>query len=372
MGLAPPFQYKRLSSRKHQIRLLRFSNTNLDDGVHCSLETVTLDKRISYRALSYTWGPPDPKSTIFVDEAPFRVSQNLFDFLRAFRTRPEAKDPIWIDQIAINQSDIPERNSQVAQMKAVYTLAKEVIMWLGPGTPEELNAAALIQKTAEFYKHNDTKANIDSTKTTLLTTFAINPYFHRLWIVQEVILAKTLQVLIGDQQLNWNDLFTIYDKHSEDIEKGSRGIDQPVDAIRRLAVTRIDRRGLEPSTTNIEDHLNYFYEQKCVDPRDKIYGSIGMFFDPSPSHFQRFARRWRKKRGIWLYKDPLFEVDYAKSVEDVFFEFCENILVRSEDAQQTYSVLDDLGEEMGLPVNALNEWANDEIRRDRIQALLDD
>ncbi len=370
------FPYRPLSSRKHQIRLLRLlspsSGADLDDGVKCSLETVRLDKKVSYRALSYTWGVPDPKSTIFINDAPFQVSKNLFDFLKAFRTRPEANDLLWIDQIAINQDDVPERNSQVAQMRTVYTLAKEVIVWLGPGSAEELCAAALIQKTAKLWKHDDTRAKLESAETTLLKTFAANPYFHRLWIVQEIILAKALQVLIGDRQLAWDDLSKVYIEYSREIEDGPTSQITNMPAITRLAIAKIDHRGLEPSITNIEDHLYYFFSQECADPRDKIYGSVGMFFDPSPGLLQRFARRWRKKLGIWLYQDPLFEVDYGKSIANVYFEFCENMLVRSWDAQHTYSILDDLGDEMGLPDNALNEWADDEIRRDRIEALLND
>ncbi len=370
------FPYRPLSSRKHQIRLLRLlspsSGADLDDGVKCSLETVRLDQKVSYRALSYTWGAPDRKSTIFINDAPFQVSKNLFDFLKAFRTRPEANDLIWIDQIAINQDDIPERNSQVAHMKTVYTLAKEVIVWLGPGSAEELCAAAFIQKTAKLWKHDDTRAKLESAETTLLKTFAANPYFHRLWIVQEIILAKALQVLIGDRQLAWDDLSKVYIEYSREIEDGPTSQIANMPAITRLAIAKIDHRGLEPSTTNIEDHLYYFFCQECADPRDKIYGSVGMFFDPSPGPLQRFARRWRKKRGLWSHQDPLFEVDYGKSIANVYFEFCENMLVRSWDAQHTYNILDELGDEMGLPENALNEWADDEIRRDRIEALLND
>ncbi|KAF2830838.1 HET-domain-containing protein, partial [Ophiobolus disseminans] len=38
---------------------------------------------------------------------------------------------LWIDAICINQSDLLERNHQVAQMRDVYTKAESVIAWLG-------------------------------------------------------------------------------------------------------------------------------------------------------------------------------------------------------------------------------------------------
>ncbi|OAL48429.1 HET-domain-containing protein, partial [Pyrenochaeta sp. DS3sAY3a] len=259
------FEYKPLSRRKHQIRVLRVKNLgsggSSSGDVHCTIETVTLKSKPSYRALSYTWGPPEPKFTIYVNDAPFQVSQNLYEFLKAFRGRPEAAEPIWIDQIAINQNDIPERNSQVSKMKNVYVSAKEVIMWLGPGTAQEIRAEAkeLAPESLE-----------------LLQAFANNPYFHRLWVVQEVILAAEIQVLIGDQVLVWDDLYKVFSKHSKKFADESTDMSEPIRAIERLGISRIDHRGIEPSITNIEDHIDCFKAQKCVDPRDKIYGIVGM------------------------------------------------------------------------------------------------
>lgn len=370
------FEYKPLSRKKHQIRVLRLKNLESEGSssgdIHCTIKTVTLKSKPSYRALSYTWGAPEPKFTIFVNDAPFQVSQNLYEFLKAFRGRPEAAEPIWIDQIAINQDDIPERNSQVSKMKNVYVSAKEVIMWLGPGSSEELRAVPLIQEIAQRLKQEKEANKLNPESLELLRAFANIPYFHRLWVVQEIILATTLQVLIGNQVLVWDDLYKVFSKHSDEMADGTSDMTEPIRSIERLGISRIDQRGIEPSITNIEDHISYFMAQKCVDPRDKIYGTVGMFFDPTPGLVQRFARRFRKKHGLWAHKDPLFEVDYAKSVEEVLFDFVENMLVRSPDAQQTFGILDDLADAMGLPQSTLYDWSEDPVRKDRIEALLDD
>jgi hypothetical protein len=38
---------------------------------------------------------------------------------------------MWIDQCCINQTDIPERNSQVLIMRDIYRGASETLVWLG-------------------------------------------------------------------------------------------------------------------------------------------------------------------------------------------------------------------------------------------------
>ena len=43
---------------------------------------------------------------------------------------------IWVDALAINQSDASERSLQVTKMRAIYMFARSTIMWLGSGLAE--------------------------------------------------------------------------------------------------------------------------------------------------------------------------------------------------------------------------------------------
>jgi hypothetical protein len=67
-------------------------------------------------ALSYAWGSSIKSKTIFCNGQHFlSVTANLFDALWHIRHPVEAK-VIWVDAICIDQSNIKERNHQVAQM----------------------------------------------------------------------------------------------------------------------------------------------------------------------------------------------------------------------------------------------------------------
>ncbi|EUC44242.1 hypothetical protein COCMIDRAFT_53227, partial [Bipolaris oryzae ATCC 44560] len=132
------FQYKPLDPNGNHIRLLRFS-----DELGYALDSFDLNQCPPYEALSYTWGPPLPTSTITVNEKPFEIRENLSDFLDRIRIGITLLDKhdcpllhpkyLWIDQLCINQASEEEKSHQVSRMAGIYKQAQRVIVWLGRG-----------------------------------------------------------------------------------------------------------------------------------------------------------------------------------------------------------------------------------------------
>lgn len=87
----------------------------------------------SYHALSYCWGPPRASTPIILaNDLQMPVRDNLYAFLREARSaKTLAGVWIWIDALCIDQTNIPERNDQVARMKVLYEGAAKIIIWLG-------------------------------------------------------------------------------------------------------------------------------------------------------------------------------------------------------------------------------------------------
>jgi hypothetical protein len=52
-----------------QTRLLRLMPGKWDDPINCVIEPVDLDEKPTYKALSYTWGDPDRKTSILIGES---------------------------------------------------------------------------------------------------------------------------------------------------------------------------------------------------------------------------------------------------------------------------------------------------------------
>jgi len=100
----------------HEIRLLDLVYGDWNDPIECLLHTVSLEEEPSYRTLSYTWGPIEPKHVIQINAIEFEIGSNLYHALRRLRAQRGDDLCIWIDAICINQANISEKNRQVPLM----------------------------------------------------------------------------------------------------------------------------------------------------------------------------------------------------------------------------------------------------------------
>lgn len=119
------------------------------------------------------------------------------------------KTPLFIDAICINQHDPEEKPRQVQLMGDVYRQAKQVVAWLpppklgwiswleGPVDAVKLKKAIdLLKETAQSPPQMTFSQSLNLRIAANLVLHAVtpNPFWSRLWIVQEVILARKLVI----------------------------------------------------------------------------------------------------------------------------------------------------------------------------------
>ncbi|KAF1973573.1 hypothetical protein BU23DRAFT_363585, partial [Bimuria novae-zelandiae CBS 107.79] len=160
-----------------QIRLLHIYPGRFDETVNIQLQCAELSSRLRYDALSYAWGTQTSPFQARVNVVGMWITANLDCALRYLRqgTRTRA---LWVDVLCINQKDTIERNSQVKAMEKVYKLADQVIIWLGPedGVSEH-----------EFHADwNGWEPDLFHAKIRIFS----RPWFSRLWVAQEFVLAR--------------------------------------------------------------------------------------------------------------------------------------------------------------------------------------
>ena len=133
---------------------------------------------------------------------------------------------LWVDQICINQHDLDEKSAQVSIMGAIYRLAAQVIIWLGPASPtsncalsfaEELLCA--LSAFSDKYGHREFPLDSDNFKLepygfelpprsdqrwTALGELLDQPWFSRYWVIQEAMVNRTVVFQCGDHQLDWS------------------------------------------------------------------------------------------------------------------------------------------------------------------------
>jgi hypothetical protein len=79
----PRFRHIPLVDPSNEIRLVTL-HPALNDGydIICTLQSITLDNVGEFEALSYVWGSPRRKLSIFLENQEFEVTRNLAHALR--------------------------------------------------------------------------------------------------------------------------------------------------------------------------------------------------------------------------------------------------------------------------------------------------
>lgn len=165
--------YGQLDTGNRQIRLLTLKPKDVQDAtLDCTLEIASLDDEPDYSALSYVWGDPKITKTIRVNGCAIPVTANLEAALKRIRDKGSdwAKGRLWVDAVCTNQSDIAERNAQVAMMCDIYQHARKVIVWLGETgadgrTTENVARAMSIISSWRGLNYNELAQSIEHFKT---------------------------------------------------------------------------------------------------------------------------------------------------------------------------------------------------------------
>ncbi|TKA26865.1 hypothetical protein B0A50_04311 [Salinomyces thailandicus] len=174
--------------------------------------------------------------------------------------RHRLSDDFWIDAICINQGDLEEKGIQVQKMSEIYSQAQVVAICL-PASDEE---AAVFNEALQIFR-DAYRPEIggpdwhDPRKTyNAVQWLATNPYFRRMWIVQENALASERVLLCGSQQ---TPFFYVERMVGESEMFVPAGRDQQ------------DFGAPAPKLFNV---LLQYEQQQCFDSRDKVYALLGL------------------------------------------------------------------------------------------------
>ncbi|KAJ4256913.1 hypothetical protein NW762_009009 [Fusarium torreyae] len=211
---AASFRYAPLDPAAREIRLLTLLPGEPGSPLVGNLNTVSLDDKPQYEALSYMWGSSDLRYDIAIDGMPFSVGYNLRQALDDLRLPTESR-VIWSDAICMNQSDHEEKGHQIYLMTAIYSRSIAVCAWIdheiNPLDPSFMSLQALdngaqIQDYSAEYWHPVAK-------------IFRNQYWRRLWIQQELIMAPDIRVYCQGHLLDGLQLLGFAARLSEDYTK---------------------------------------------------------------------------------------------------------------------------------------------------------
>ncbi|OAL49154.1 hypothetical protein IQ07DRAFT_72026 [Pyrenochaeta sp. DS3sAY3a] len=265
----PRSQYihDQLDHRFRQLRLLTIgdsdenSEVDLKKKFRCTIETYYVDEGDgvgpvlpAYVALSYCWGEEFPKRTIEINGEDFEVGENLHHFLchtRATGIHPwdERETCIWIDQICVDQSNNKEKSYFVGFMSTIFSNATSVLSWLGNDPNSE-------QAARDFNAKKSVSALIHLLR---------NPYFSRMWIIQEVLLAQEVQVLCGRIWISFAEMQQCMTRNSQ-VEL----------SVENASASLLWDYHKNQQTRNLAQCVERYHRNICKLPQDKVYALQGL------------------------------------------------------------------------------------------------
>ncbi|KAK4034661.1 heterokaryon incompatibility protein-domain-containing protein [Parachaetomium inaequale] len=307
--MTPPtpqkYPYLPLDPSTHEIRLLTLSyprsspaplsNTPPPDEpaytltlTHAPLTSPTTPPPL-FSALSYVWGTPttsSPLPILVINAHPVPVTPNLHSAI-ARLARQRWTGQIWIDALCINQADTAEKNWQVLLMSRIYRVAEQVLIWLGPehdggalhavrelgvlfreqvteveggwgrveGFVKTVVGFSITNTDADGDGEGGRKGRVGFDFEAIWRLFRGRPWWRRVWIIQEVVLARKAVVLCGADpgagvtSVPW-----------EDVSEYMDGVGMPL----------LDTIIWTSFGTSADSAI------QATDPRDRIYGLLGM------------------------------------------------------------------------------------------------
>lgn len=290
----------------------------------CSLIHTTLSQCENeiidhYTALSYVWGDATDTRTILVNEAPVEVTANLHAALSDLQDEKRVLR-LWADALCINQQDDEEKSRQVMMMGRIYTLAHHTVIYLGPLTvASEALLKALASRTGteeEVIIGDLDRSAIGSGRLDLLR----RPWFKRVWVLQELVLARDPWVQCGKLRLRWN---RIYDFLYPTTKPQGRSMSREDMTISGMQKFRNLYHASLFSETPKPDLLDLVASRRGLganDGRDMIFAHLGLASD---LHNSRIAVDYRKSctrvyEDFALYAMNKFDINHITChVEDI-------------------------------------------------------
>ncbi|KAG4433046.1 hypothetical protein IFR05_011464 [Cadophora sp. M221] len=339
------YLYRPLDNTKGSVRLLKLhAAPDCDWPIRCSLFHTTFPEAPPYIALSYVWGESAGSQLVTVDTDHVSVTPNLKHALQRLRPRPGEQDLVmWVDAICINQEDIPERNIQTRNMRAVYQHAESVAVFLGLETnrsaaammfARELNTCASAEEVRRLVEDPKQKEVIEG-----LVSLFRRQYWWRIWVIQEVSSAKKATVYCGNHEISWTELDRVCDLLKEVSDNLQSLFYKQPSYIRTLTFggprgLQLSRFSRNISAPPLLELLLTHKSKKSTDPKDKVYALIGV-----SESFNTFGM-----------------IDYSHSVRDVYTHTARHIITSSQRLDVICVKQNDV-DQYGLP-----SWAPDWTR----------
>ena len=210
---------------EREVRLLKLFPGEPSDAIYIELfhESLASCPPVSYEAVSYTWGNPEPTQVVLANGHELDLTINAYNLLNRLRRRDESRI-LWMDCLCIDQGNSEERAEQVKIMHLVYSQARTVIVWLGLEAEDstiamehilQLKPEPYLEEIQRFRNNRNSLERtylFDSLQSSeenrrLVASFAAlfhREWLGRIWVRQEAMMCADTRMLCGNCEVSWD------------------------------------------------------------------------------------------------------------------------------------------------------------------------
>lgn len=327
-----------------------------------------------YLTLSYSWGLGIQDHSVIIDGQYVAVTESLYLAMRTMRkgglhikSSTHSKFLLWVDAICIDQHNASEQGREVRRMKTIYGDSIGGFVHLGAASDDSdlaLNNINSIAKSLRTgYDCSNWLVDISMEPETSWATPAIKAimkllsrrYWSRMWIIQELAMGQDQMVLCGDScsslidirqilrlfVLNLEQIVAIigYDEYIENTDgfQCTLALLWWIGRVRELVT---QPQGSEPvKYSDLRSPIfGLALYASATDPRDKIYGMMGMLPAVLASKIDKKGR------------------NYELTTREVFLGFSKAVIETTGDLDIIYTshLLQSTKSDLALPT-----WATD-------------
>ncbi|KAH6713208.1 heterokaryon incompatibility protein-domain-containing protein [Leptodontidium sp. MPI-SDFR-AT-0119] len=322
------YQYRELN--EFEFRLVRVFPER-KTMIKCEIIHASLEHPPDYVAISYAWGDAGHTRKIELEGSLVPISVSLYGALDAIRQKVESV-LVWVDALCIDQSNKDEKTQQVQLMTNIYSTADSVAVWLGPEEDDSNIAAELLRSVADQSSSPEKVSRLLSSrvgKRDLAGVVSLfeRDYWKRLWVVQEIFNARSINVYCGSTKLPWSvfqKASQTFSRHRTDLDLyfpgGQRNGRPATVAPTQFSYSQVLVYQGPGSLPNLKSYmeleqglllevLRACRRKLASDPKDKLFGILGVLPEDTRTEFR---------------------ADYSLSVKDVYTEVVDYLLKTTE------------------------------------------
>ncbi|KAL8740304.1 MAG: hypothetical protein Q9190_006979 [Brigantiaea leucoxantha] len=289
-----------------------------------------MSEELKYEAVSYTWGKRPFNGLLDISSGSIQVPDNLANALRELTPRHGLRY-LWADAVCIDQTNVTEKNLQVAMMGEIFERAQRVLIWLGLGdehTSHVFDLFRTLSSRADDYGVNmdlidsttnlwDGAPTLDHRQKHLLDNLAVdhdfrgivdfysNAWFERLWVVQEIALARDLEIHCGSYSIGWRQFMVAALLQYWAIRGATfSNWEIPPGLTKAVRVFTARWRHRKTQDIGLVTHMAPLRQKECLLDLDRIYALLHL-------------------RGP---RDPQIYPDYTQSVRQVYTSTTEALM----------------------------------------------